>query len=69
MKKRSRLKISILVFLWGSAGLILLAYLVGHLLLDMPIVDIVIVTGLSLLAAGTGAFGSLIVDTVKGKKG
>lgn len=68
MKKRSRLKTSLLVFILFAAILIIVAYLAGYLLLDLSIGDIYIVTGLSLLAAGIGAFGGLIVDFLKPKR-
>lgn len=71
MKKKTGLKpflVAISVFIWLAVIIITTMYLIGHLILDLPIWLISIATGLSLLAAAGGAFGSLIAKEKYPKK-
>ena len=67
MKERSWL-IHVWAYILSAIVIIITSYLLGYLLLDMPIWYISIFTGLSLLAAATGVFGRLIAKTIKQKK-
>ena len=60
MKSRLWLKLAVTYILLMSIGA-LLAYILGHILLQMPLVDVFIITGLLIW---TGAVGMSIVVIV-----
>jgi len=68
MKKLSNIKILVMLFFGFVVVLLLIAYFVDYLLLDLPVGLIYISSFLSLLAAGIGAFGRLLVDKLKKRR-